>query len=317
MHRTSTLTTTKKELKKGIKCTGKPLASRDNDSFYPTIYVDISDKGGPRMPKSLHVPDHSYPLFCNNPKGSSIFKQHVIKPQSFGEKFNPDQAAAAAAQWSSDAQPPSDKPWIASWWYPTDVFNPWPEKTNVKCWHCTYAFTWTPFPLPRSLEKSTGRYRVIGMFCGPSCAKAYATYSGKYFNLGNIMFWIDEIARNHFGYETVSGVPFNAPIAPQKELLQDYCGPKGLTIDQFRAICAYGRSVKLLDPMYITMKQVVQAEMEVALIRRKQYTSKSSAVVHLDNPDDTRSTAELVKVKRNVFGGRGARSLTEFLSVKK
>jgi hypothetical protein len=47
------------------------------------------------------------------------------------------------------------------------------------------------------------------------------------------------------------------------------------------------------------------------------YTATSTAVVHLDNPDDTRSTAELVKVRRQVFGGKGARSLIEFLKPKK
>lgn len=293
-----------------VKYVGKPLASRDGSALLPTVFVDLSVKRcGPRLPREKHVPDPTYPQYDNRiklPKGVEPFV------------FNPDQAALAATQWSSDGQPPDGKPWLSSWWYPTDAFDPWPDKaTDLRCWHCTFTFTWSPFPLPRSYDVDTGRYRVIGVFCGPSCAKAYAIHSGKYMHPHDICMWIDQIARDHFGYYIVEGGPIKGiPVAPQRELLREYCGPKGFSIEQFRSVCAHGRSIRLLNPLYITTKQVIQAEMEVAIAHHRNNMGNRAAI-HVDDPDDQRPVTELVKTKKPVFGGKGARPMNEFFRTLK
>jgi len=203
--------------------------------------------------------------------------------------FNPDQAAIAATQWGGSGGNDDEttttknadfgkKPWLKSWYFPSDAFDPWPKKTDLRCWHCTHPFDWSPFPLPFSFNTGASRYRISsGIFCGPSCAKAYiGNQPHSSSNFGAVCNWIDEIARDYYGYVTKTGGTVHITPAPPKELLKEYCGDKGLTIQQFRTICAHGRSLKILKPGWITIKQVVEAEQANA----KHHTTTSLYTRH-------------------------------------
>jgi hypothetical protein len=124
--------------------------------------------------------------------------------------------------------------------------------------------------------------------------------------------FIDRVAEDFYGYRIhmEDGAPKRSsiPLAPDKELLQDYCGPEGMTIEQFRAVCSCGRSIKVLPPAWITMKQVVQAEQQTAKQGRKIY--------HRENPDDIQRTQDLVRVHRIPFAGIGARRISDFIKQK-
>lgn len=279
----------------------KPLATKATRGLLPILFVDTrTSKCGPMAPRESMVPDLAHPT------GETC----VIRVKD-PYVYNPDQAALAAAQWSSSSSEPEDAPWIKSWYFPSDAFAQWPDKpTGLRCWHCTYKFDWPPFPLPKSYNKTTGKYRVLaGGFCGPSCAKAYAKTASCICNSADVLFMIDQIAYAHFGYKTPTGLMPHIPVAPRKELLKKYCGPKGLSIQQYRSICAHGRRLKLLDPGYITMKQVIEAEDATA---RQRDANGVGRVYHAEDPDNIRSVQETVKMQRSVFRGKGVRSITQF-----
>lgn len=50
---------------------------------------------------------------------------------------------------------------------------PWPEKTDLCCWHCTEPFENQPVGIPINME-ADGRVVCEGNFCSYSCALAYA-----------------------------------------------------------------------------------------------------------------------------------------------
>ena len=275
---------------------GKPLSSKTGQKLYPICYVDSSIKtAGPPL---------SYKQ-CIRVNGGE-------EKDTAGEE-EPDvdlmhQSRKAFSQWGCGTERTSES-WLKSWYFPMDAFMPWPHRTDIACWWCTYQFDWTPFPLPYQYDTSSNRYRTIGMFCGPSCAKSYAVHVKHFSNLDNVFCWIETIATDLYGYriQTDEGAPLRSavPLAPSKELLQKYCGPEGMTIEEFRNSCLCGRKVKLLDPCWITQKQVVQAEQLVA--------RKGKGVYHRENPDDIQRTQDLVRVHRIPFAGLGARRLTDYM----
>ena len=269
---------------------GKPLASRSNRNLFPTVFVDTSVKcSGPQI-----RPDAIVRI---SPSPGPVTKPYV---------FDPDQAVLAASQWGSDTSESADKPWLKSWYYPSDAFDPWPTSTKTKCWWCTYGYDWTPFPMPYSFDKKNSRYRVIGMFCGPSCAKAYACSGNRFSNSTVMCAWIDAIARYFFGYNNARGFCPRIPIAPPRELLQDFCGPKGFTIQQYRTACVHGRSLCILKPGWITVKQVIEGE----------HLTAQGRIFHPENLDNLPRTQDLVKERRMPFAGRGARRLSDFFGKK-
>jgi hypothetical protein len=223
------------------------------------------------------------------------YNPYVHEPKRHDEMQQFD----AAGQWSN----PDAVPALKSWYYPVDAFSQWPEKTDIKCWWCSYGFSWTPFPLPYSYDRSSSRYRVRGIFCGPSCAKAYATHDECITYIAKVLYFIDQIAREFFGYDADSCIK----PAPPRELLKDYCGENGFSIEQFRSVCACGRSIKLLPPGFITIKQVVEAEQKEAHKR---------VVFHVENPDDIESTDVLVKQKRIPFVPLGRKTLCNYFKTK-
>ena len=278
------------------------MATKGGKCVFPTVFVDLSTKRcGPRLHRSKMVPIPDFPS-----KKSSVIR--VKNPYV----YQPDQAALAATQWGSCGEQPDDKPWLKSWYFPTDAFDPWPQSQapGVCCWHCCHEFDWAPFPLPKSRDGCSGRWRVMpGGFCGPSCAKAYAQTCGACANLGNVFTWIDEIAAKYYNYRTAKGNAVFIPVAPKKELLQKFCGANGLTIEQYRTLCAHGRTLRLLNPGYITLKQVIEAEDTIA---SHKLADGSNRVYHRENPDDIKSIDEMIKIKKPVYGGRGARPISTF-----
>lgn len=243
---------------------GKPLATKSTLNLYSSVYVDTSVScSGPRPDQASLKSDLAHP-------DRECRMIRVDDPYV----FNPDQAAIAATQWGGGADIIKDeKPWLKSWYFPSDAFDPWPKKTELRCWHCTHYFDWSPFPLPFSFDIGTSRYRISsGLFCGPSCAKAYiGNQPHSSSNFGAVCNWIDEIAHDYYGYSTKTGGRVHITPAPPKELLKEYCGEKGLSIQQFRTICAHGRSLKILKPGWITIKQVVEAEQ----VNAKHHTASS------------------------------------------
>lgn len=317
----------------------KPLASRSGTGLFPTVFVDTSvERCGPMMPDERRVADFQYD--SSGYAYSVAFTKQQSKDPTV---FNPDQSATAAAQWGSALEQQSESdPWLKSWYFPTDAFDPWPSKqTDLCCWWCTYPFEGSPFPMPRKFNKITGQYVVMGVFCGPSCAKAYASDGEKYINRSEIRYWIDKIAYEFYGYKSPTGGFPIIPIAPKREILQKFCGPKGFSIEQYRMACAHGRTITLLDPGFITLKQIVEAEdiiarrrmfecrkkmleaaaksgsdMAEAMAAADAIVTRQKQLYHPENPDDIKSIDQLVAAKRSVFVGKGTKPLSSFFKRK-
>lgn len=269
--------------------TCKPLATKtDHRNLFPTLYVDVDvGRSGPRVSPESYL---------------EILEMKEEKPLPV--VFNPDQAVLAATQWGSSRPP--DKFWVRSWYYPLDAFDPWPSKApeGVKCWWCLYPFDTPPFPMPYHFSPKHDRFKVRGMFCGPSCAKAYACKSSA--TGSNAVGWIDIIAKKHFGFPKGCRIP----AAPPREILRDFCGSKGFTIEQFRTACMYSRSIRILPPRMITEKQVVEAEQNNA-------KAQNSMAYHVENPDRMQTTREMVSQARTPYIGKGVKRLNDFFFQKK
>lgn len=185
----------------------------------------------------------------------------------------------------------------------------WPEKTDLKCWWCLSQFETKPFPCPM-FKTQEGKYRIRGVFCGPSCAKAWAIKSCGLSNTSRIDSLINELAYKR-GFLPPGQKSFYIPLAPPRETLNTFCGPDGLTIEQFRGMCAAGFDVEILHPPYITEKQVIVAECE-----RMARISRHGRLVHVEDVDCLMMPAsELAKRKREgqeIFAGVGAKRLRDF-----
>lgn len=187
----------------------------------------------------------------------------------------------------------------------------WPERTDLHCWWCLHKFDTRPFPCPVSVD-SMGVYRVRGVFCGPSCAKAWIRDrtggSTRCYPL------VDALAQARgFRSEAPGRRLYCAPAAPPRELLSMFSGKDGMSIEQFRGLCAAGLDVTAPDPPFITIKQVVLAECDsLARICR----STPSRPVHRETVETlTAHASEIAARKREgfeIFAGIGARRLTEF-----
>jgi len=274
----------------------KPLATKKGQKLFPICYVDSSVRTSGRPLRA-----------CDIIIGTSQSEKKVVEDEDLAH-----QTPLAASQWGNPNKK-FEEPWIRSWFFPLDAFNPWPKRTDISCWWCTYPFDWTPFPLPYQYDVSSNRYRTVGMFCGPSCAKTYAAKMKAFPNLDSVFSFIETVAEDFYGYilHVEDGAPKRSaiPFAPEKEILQRFCGPEGFTIEQYRNACACGRDIRLLPPMWITMKQVVQAEQRCAKVGKKR-------IFHKENPDDIQRTHDLVKVHRIPFAGLGARRMTDYLRQK-
>lgn len=147
---------TKLKLRDFVRPIGKPLSTKGGRGIYPTVYVDVSTQTcGPRLRRDLMVAIPDFPV-----RESCMVK--VKTPYV----FDPDQAALAAAQWGSDGDQPVDRPWLKSWYFPADAFDPWPRKqpAGLCCWHCTCEFDWAPFHCrdPAMLHTADGEFSREG-----------------------------------------------------------------------------------------------------------------------------------------------------------
>lgn len=107
----------------------------------------------------------------------------------------------------------------------------WPTKTDVHCHWCCHAFSGIPVPLPTAHDDKTDVFKVTGVFCSWSCAKAYNIYSSasNWGERGELLYilykrTVPPPERN----------PGGIPVALPKTHLKIFGGT--LDIDEFRAM---------------------------------------------------------------------------------
>jgi hypothetical protein len=104
------------------------------------------------------------------------------------------------------------------------------------------------------------------------------------------------------------------PKAPPREVLKMFSGEGGMTIEEFRGLCACGFDVEILEPPIITYKQVVVAECNNLLAVEK--SKKGKCIIHKESVESMSALATDIAMKKrdglNIFAGIGARRLTDF-----
>ena len=219
--------------------------------------------------------------------------------------------------------------------------NAWPDHTDLKCWWCLHGFDSKPFPCPVRRD-SEMRYHTRGVFCSPSCAKAWALHDVKFADPHRICMFIDNLAKSRgyrllrtpfddygdMGLETDGIHPVSTadttipsvyhvhiPVAPPRETLQMFRGKDGLTIEQFRTVSKLGFDVQILSPPCITQKQIILGECEKLLTMYRK-----GIVCHKDDPNALNMSAMAFARQRKqglkVFAGLGAKRLADYLEAK-
>jgi hypothetical protein len=197
--------------------------------------------------------------------------------------------------------------------------SPLPARTDLCCWWDMRRFEGRPFPLPLRYNPRTGEFAGLGIFCSPACAAAYAHASPYIANKARVDGYILQLARRY-------GAPDAALVhaAPPREALADLCGPRGLTLAEFRAFSQCGR-MRLMPPFTLTEVQVIEAQDVAAETETTDRAGvRGAAPHHRETPLSgrrARSTAAALAplpptaMRRNVFAGRRARRLDEVAHV--
>jgi hypothetical protein len=103
---------------------------------------------------------------------------------------------------------------------------PWPDKTDVLCWHCCHAFDGPPVGIP--IDDNQHLYRLVGNFCSFNCAYAYALGDGNHITDYAAGCRLKVMAHTLFDIDPVS-----IRAAPDRLCLDAFGGC--MTIDEFRA----------------------------------------------------------------------------------
>lgn len=105
------------------------------------------------------------------------------------------------------------------------VTTPWPETTDICCWHCTEPFPNQPVGIPTSLEND-GTVLCQGNFCSYACALAHTFADGASHREYRTKQLLTMVAREMHGEDDVRP-------APPRLVLQKFGGP--LSIEAFRS----------------------------------------------------------------------------------
>lgn len=102
------------------------------------------------------------------------------------------------------------------------------RKRSKRCWHCCCKLDdqAATIPFPKTYDEKRDTFEVFGSFCSFACVGGYArdrgrTHPGRH--SGTSIFQL---------YRKMTGSTRPPPIAPPRELLDDFGGPLGL--DEFR-----------------------------------------------------------------------------------
>ena len=118
---------------------------------------------------------------------------------------------------------------------------PWPQTTDVWCWHCAHPFDTMPIPGVSRCEQS--KFVCFGCFCSPQCFRAYAVENRPLLWTQDVMLFSSFIS-NTFGIIEETKRP-----APPRSLLKVFGGT--LTIEEFRAEFSKPRITRLEHPRFV------------------------------------------------------------------
>ena len=139
----------------------------------------------------------------------------------------------------------------------------WPLETKCLChWEC-HGFTTEPIPLPT--RKSKGKYIVRSniVFCSINCGRAYCREHG----LNDLL--LIQMANDVYGFKYSTIVDGKRVInkeifahAPPRECLVAFCGPSGITIEEFRASFSVPRRL-IYPPFCLETARIVTRRIDI------------------------------------------------------
>jgi hypothetical protein len=279
----------KKKYKRGT-FRGHRISFKPPGSVLPVIYVDAA------MQK---------PKWSNNINEKELTEDMriIVPPSPHAAKELPIEQASIKGLISSQL-------WE---WSPSDDLHtgrrcPFPESTKLWCWWDMHPFSCTPFPLPYAMGVSGDdrdkryRFSAVGVFCGPSCAKAYAINNGMgtaYGSYVRISAYIS-MAAVRYGYSAA------VTPAPPRELLKEFSGDKGIDIEAFREYCQTGSVIQIFHPIFTTREQCLLAEAANQVVMSKDH------IMHLMSPEDMDQN-RWKTMKRKIYPGRNCRVIAEIM----
>lgn len=164
----------------------------------------------------------------------------------------------------------------------------WSENTdsNIACWWCCHTFKTTPVSLPTNYNSHRNSWTFYGIFCGPSCAKAFSAVSMQGGDMGLKAAWLTKCLKQVYGLQP----PFRC--APPRQCLKMFGGT--MTIAQFRKaskFCTWSITMPPFDP------QVIAAYGSAKTVCKKTTRAKTSSKKPQDMHDSSTSTCSVSTIR--------------------
>ncbi len=125
-----------------------------------------------------------------------------------------------------------------------NMYQEWPDQTNIHCWWCCHQFDGPPCTLPEYIRRD--KFYVSGCFCSFNCAASYN------FNKNDNTVW-ERYTLLNLMYKKLYNVPFiKIEMAPPREVLKMFGGY--MDINEFRNYCIkQDRKFQVIKPPLISI----------------------------------------------------------------
>jgi hypothetical protein len=125
-----------------------------------------------------------------------------------------------------------------------NMYQEWPDQTNIHCWWCCNQFDGPPCTLPEYIRRD--KFYVSGCFCSFNCAASYN------FNKNDNNVW-ERYTLLNLMYKKLYNLPFvKIEMAPPREVLKMFGGY--MDIEEFRNYCIkQDRKFQVIKPPLISI----------------------------------------------------------------
>ncbi len=125
-----------------------------------------------------------------------------------------------------------------------NMYQEWPDQTNIHCWWCCHQFDGPPCTLPEYIRRD--KFYVSGCFCSFNCAASYN------FNKNDNNVW-ERYTLLNLMYKKLYNLPFvKIEMAPPREVLKMFGGY--MDIEEFRNYCIkQDRRFQVIKPPLISI----------------------------------------------------------------
>ncbi len=133
-----------------------------------------------------------------------------------------------------------------------NMYQEWPDQTNIHCWWCCHQFEGPPCTLPEYIRRN--KFYVSGCFCNFNCAAAYN------FNKNDNNVW-ERYTLLNLMYKKLFNLPFaKIAMAPPREVLKMFGGY--MEIEEFRNHCLkQEKTFQLIKPPLVSIIPKIEEQL--------------------------------------------------------